>query len=544
MLLYSHSVLCYPYRKDGSLQSLLNRGENMEKEKNDLGRNIATYRKNRHLSQEALANRLFVTRQALSRWENGITVPSPDVIKRISAELNVTIDALYGVPVYAGIDGGAVYRSYTCPVEHHFEREKKTMDANKKLRIGVFGGARGKTMIGVLLHHPDAKLVAVCDKYEPLLEDAKRTAEEAGTEIALFRNFDEFIKYDMDAVVLANYANEHAIYAIKCLHAGLHVLSEVLPCETMAQAVELIEAVEKTGLVYAYAENYCYMSHTFEMWQRYRTGELGCAMYGEGEYIHDCSSIWPQITYGERNHWRNRMFPTFYCTHSLGPLITITGMRPVRVVGFEMPLSNDMIALGGASSAGVEMVTLENGAVLKSIHGGLKREPSSVNYELYCEKGMMETGRLSPLQPFNLYKEGDRRCHGTWEQYTPEPKIAAESAKRYNTHGGSDFYPTHFFIEKVLGRPNGEWSIDVYTAIDMGICGILAYKSILAGNIPIDVPNLRNPAEREAWRYDNACCSPEVAGDQLLPRTSHGEPEIPDSTYERVRQLWLDGKNA
>ena len=50
----------------------------------------------------------------------------------------------------------------------------------------------------------------------------------------------------MDAVVLANYATEHATYAIRCLNAGKHVLSEVLPSETMAQAVELIETVEKT----------------------------------------------------------------------------------------------------------------------------------------------------------------------------------------------------------------------------------------------------------------------------------------------------------
>ena len=100
----------------------------------------------------------------------------------------------------------------------------------------------------------------------------------------------------MDAVVLANYATEHATFAIRCMNKGKHVLSEVLPCETMAQAVELIETVERTGLVYAYAENYCYMTHTFEMWRRYRTGELGMALYGEGEYIHDCSAIWPQIT--------------------------------------------------------------------------------------------------------------------------------------------------------------------------------------------------------------------------------------------------------
>ena len=34
-----------------------------------------------------------------------------------------------------------------------------------KLKIGVFGGYRGHTMINVLFNHDDAELVAVCDKY-------------------------------------------------------------------------------------------------------------------------------------------------------------------------------------------------------------------------------------------------------------------------------------------------------------------------------------------------------------------------------------------
>ena len=102
-------------------------------------------------------------------------------------------------------------------------------------------------MIQVLLHHPDAELVAVCDKYQPLLDKAKAEAEAAGLNIRVFNNFDDFLAYDMDAVVLANYATEHATFAIRCLRAGKHVMSEVLPSETMAQAVELIETVEETG---------------------------------------------------------------------------------------------------------------------------------------------------------------------------------------------------------------------------------------------------------------------------------------------------------
>ena len=140
-----------------------------------------------------------------------------------------------------------------------------------KIKVGVFGAYRGKTMIDVLVYHPNAQLVAVCDKYRPLLDEAGKLADKAGIKVALYDNFEDFYNHDMDAVVLANYATEHATYAIRLLKSGRHILSEVLPCETMAQAVELIEAVEESGKVYAYAENYCYMDQTFEMWRRYKT---------------------------------------------------------------------------------------------------------------------------------------------------------------------------------------------------------------------------------------------------------------------------------
>ena len=162
---------------------------------------------------------------------------------------------------------------------------------SKKIRVGVFGGARGHTMINVLFDHPDAELVAVCDKYTPLLDRVKKEANDHGISVATFENFEDFFNYDMDAVVLANYANEHAPYACRLLRSGRHVMSEVLPSETMAQAVELIEAVEESGKVYTYAENYCYMNSTFDMWRRYLRGDIGEVMYAEGEYIHDCTSI-------------------------------------------------------------------------------------------------------------------------------------------------------------------------------------------------------------------------------------------------------------
>lgn len=413
---------------------------------------------------------------------------------------------------------------------------------SRKLRIGVFGGARGSYMMKVLLHHPDAELVAVCDKYQPLLDKAKAEAEEAGLEIALFNNFDDFIEYDMDAVVLANYATEHATFAIRCLHAGKHVMSEVLPSETMAQAVKLIEAVEETGLVYTYAENYCYMDHSFEMRRRYEEGAIGEVTYAEGNYIHDCESIWLDITYGETDHWRNRLPPTFYCTHSLGPIMTITGHRPVQVVGFENPPIEAFYRLGhsGGHPSGIEMVTLDNGAIVKSIHGPLKLEPSRIAYQVFGTKGFL--GGSAEDMNVHLYQEGDEPCKGETTVYKPEKFVSPELAKNsgLSTHGGSDFYPTHFFIEKILGRPDGKWAIDVYQAVDMGICGILAFRSILNGNKPFKVPNLRSKEERDAWRNDNACTNPDVAGDQVLPCSSYPLRKISPEQTAANRAKWLE----
>lgn len=50
------------------------------------------------LSQDALAEKVFVTRQAVSRWENGETVPNTDTLKLLSQLFDVSINTLLGAP--------------------------------------------------------------------------------------------------------------------------------------------------------------------------------------------------------------------------------------------------------------------------------------------------------------------------------------------------------------------------------------------------------------------------------------------------------------
>ena len=54
-------------------------------------------RRKNNLSQDAMADKLFVTRQAVSRWENGETTPTIDTLKSISMTFGVDAATLLGL---------------------------------------------------------------------------------------------------------------------------------------------------------------------------------------------------------------------------------------------------------------------------------------------------------------------------------------------------------------------------------------------------------------------------------------------------------------
>ena len=407
----------------------------------------------------------------------------------------------------------------------------------KKIKIGVLGGFRGASMIKYAKIAENAELVAVCDKLPSVLEKQKAICGEEG--ITYYDNFEDFIKHDMDAVVLANYANEHAPFAIRCMKEGKHVFSEVLPVQTMKEAVELIECVEETGMIYAYGENYCYMPGPYEMRELYRAGKIGEFEYAEGEYIHNCETIWPNITYGDPDHWRNNLYSTFYCTHSLGPIVHITGLRPVKVTGFETTKNERNLRVGcKASIFGIEMVEFENGGIAKSCHGGLYK--GSIWYTMYGSKGRMETVREDAdvegmvKRLFTNFDDEDG-AYDTTKKADYTPVRAMDDVAKDFGHGQSDFYSMYHFVRKIQGYEDAD-IIDVYEAMDMFLPGMFAYRSILAGGVPMDIPNLRNKEEREKWRNDTKCTDKKVAGDQLLPCNSKGNPEIPPEVYENMRK--------
>ena len=59
---------------------------------------LKSLREKNGLTQEQVAERVMVTRQAVSRWETGETQPNTDTLKLLSREFDVSINTLLGSP--------------------------------------------------------------------------------------------------------------------------------------------------------------------------------------------------------------------------------------------------------------------------------------------------------------------------------------------------------------------------------------------------------------------------------------------------------------
>lgn len=419
-----------------------------------------------------------------------------------------------------------------------------------KIKIGVLGGTRGMDFLSKLCGHPYAAVTAICENHSGLRQKISEQAANLSDKIHVFSDYDEFLQSGIDAVILANFANQHAPFAIKALNCGIHVLSENQPTQTLKEAVELCEAVEKSGKIYAYGENYCYLPHVLEMRKFFESGEMGEIMHIEGNFMNDCSIKWELLTRGDRNHWRNFVPSTFYCTHSIAPMLTVTGRRAETVVGMETQRMPYMAEVGARSgSAAMEIMQLDNGGMAKSINGNFRRNGDVCEYRFIAENGTVETDILDNFGNIRMFKiKNDKTGYENSKIIKPPYKFNEVEIFAHKDIGSmhffelSDVYLINTFIQAILGNQNAKkYIIDVYRALDCSTVGLLAYRSILSGSAPIKIPNMRNKEERALYKNDNKSTDPSLSfGQDLLPTCKTGFVNVDDEVYKRVAKNFND----
>jgi len=376
-------------------------------------------------------------------------------------------------------------------------KAKKIFDTDKRIRLGIWGLGRGMSFYKTC-EFLNIDVVAGCDYNEHMRKHFLESCPGA------FATDDEdaFLAQDFDAVLLATFCPAHAPHALKCLKAGKHVLSEVTAFHTMAEGVRLVEAVKKSGLVYNLAENYPFSAANMWLARKWKEGLFGDLMYAEFEYVHECRTLCYTYIDGVPvqpgncvHNWRSWINFHYYCTHSLGPIMCITGTRPVRVVSLpgKQKLAGYLVpAVEGMGGIAPSLINMDNGAVVRNLMGATTSD--SHVQRLWGTMGSAELNVGKPLQ-LRLGASGGSPKLEVTPSWDDMGELAAETG-----HGGGDFWVLYYFVRQILtGEPA---PFDVYNAADVTIPGILALRSAVDGGKPYDVPDLRKKRQRDKWRKD------------------------------------------
>lgn len=355
------------------------------------------------------------------------------------------------------------------------------------LKVGITGLRRGASYIDCFEAQKNVfpagnssgiYVTALCDTDEELL---RKFAEKKN--VRIFTNYEEFLKSDIDIVVVAVPLPLHANFSILALEAGKHVLSEVPPVNSIEEAKRLVEAVKKTKKKYMLAQNTCYWAHIQAWKEMVEKGRIGKIIYAEAEYIHACREFFANEAKDGRT-WRLKMPPLHYCTHSLGPLLSIMKDRCILAQGFQTEEDLDIPEFKPtAAKMEVGIFKTEKGAVIKILCGfGMVREPAFHYYSVYGTKGCLETNRVGNEKTFAYFDD------------IPNLKnmVSIPIAAGYGniqvegTHGGTEYFVVKEFVESILqDKPS---PIDVYRALSFSLPGICAHQSALNNGGAVKIP--------------------------------------------------------
>ncbi|MDE6591487.1 MAG: helix-turn-helix domain-containing protein [Oscillospiraceae bacterium] len=204
-----------------------------------VGKNICQMRKQKGLTQEELAARLNISYQAVSKWENGVSLPDISMLPGIAVNLGCSIDSLLGYAAEKRImsDYESRYSSEgyywgVKPSEMCYE-VMRLMPPVRPLRLLDIGCGEGKDAV---FFARNGYKVSAFDITEKGIDKAKRLAEAHGVPVNFFRadvcdfrlesDFDvifssgvfHFIPEDLRSEIFENYRSRTAPGGINAMN--------------------------------------------------------------------------------------------------------------------------------------------------------------------------------------------------------------------------------------------------------------------------------------------------------------------------------------
>lgn len=365
------------------------------------------------------------------------------------------------------------------------------------LKIGIVGARGLSTVLGFKAHPEQVEIVAMCDLNEEVAKNAAQKHNIPKT----YRIYEDMLESDIDAVVISTPMQLHVPQAIAAFEAGKHVLSEVTAGVTMDELWWLTESVEKSGKVYMFAENYCYIPQNQVIRAMNAAGLFGTPYFAEGEYLHGITDrlLYPDGKASWRKYWQLGKRGAFYPTHSFGPVSqwlegdtveSVTTLSSGQHRAQELGLIQD--------DTTITLCRMRSGALVKIRLDCMSKRPHNLTYySLQGTKGCYEAprglGDEHKVWIEDIHGEPDNPqwypLSGFYDEYMPERYKNATEEQKKAGHWGGDFFLVDDFLNAVLyGKKS---AIDVYQACEWTAIGLLSELSVTNEGRTMMMPHFR-----------------------------------------------------
>ena len=369
----------------------------------------------------------------------------------------------------------------------------------KKLKVGVVGlGHRGRWMFQLACRSFDfVEATAACDIIPRNFYEKQWLSDMAlATEFPnckFYENYDQMLEEaGLDVVIVETGADIHAEFCIKALEKNINVLCDIPVVANLKEAEKLWKTAEQSKSIISVGANPNEQKFTVLLRENYEKGLLGKPYYAEAEYIHwNFSQSDESKHLNENGDWRRLLCPIRYCTHSLGPLLTVI-KEPLRTVSCfgtgpqtEESYKDEMSCAQFQTDDGVVVRLLRNGRCRAKI--------GNHNYRVFGTEGYMERIERfgKPVIRYNFTKLDDNELHEISGEYMPPAYADNEKAVG---HGGMDYaLEDHFFDALLNGK---EAPISLKEGLEMTLPGIYAEESAKRGGAVI---RIRYPWD-EDWK--------------------------------------------
>lgn len=362
-----------------------------------------------------------------------------------------------------------------------------------RVRVAIVGLEFGAEFIPIYQAHPDADLVAICQRSPDRLAE---TAARWGVP-RTYTSYDEMLKDpEIDVVHINTPLHNHADHVVAALRAGKHVGCTIPMATDLEGCRSIVDTARELDRIYMMMETVVYSREYLFVRDLYLGGELGTLQFLRSSHVQDMSG-WP-------DYWEG-LPPMYNATHAISPVLCLADdqAESVQALGSGRVFPRMVERYGSPFAVETTHIAFAGGLrgaeVTRSLWATARQYRES--FDAFGSKRSFEWSQLEGEEPVVFTGEEPERVvvpdyasrlPVEIQRFTRGGVYSSEAGEQHLSftqgggHGGSHPHLAHRLVQAVLGRERAY--PDAVRAANITAAGILSHASALNGGEKMWLP--------------------------------------------------------